>query len=57
MLRTLSPSPKLLRDVGAQEMAIVARWAVQEFSECYLVKVGWHLLYGGVTPQTAVVIP
>lgn len=51
VLRTLSPAPELLRDVGTQEVAAVARRAAREFSERYVgtggvapPKWGWHLL-------------
>ncbi|NXC64982.1 PGRP2 amidase, partial [Aleadryas rufinucha] len=36
VLRTLSPAPELLRDVGTQEVAAVARRAAREFSERYV---------------------
>ncbi|XP_056362576.1 N-acetylmuramoyl-L-alanine amidase-like isoform X1 [Oenanthe melanoleuca] len=36
VLRTLSPSPELLRDMGTQEVVAVARRAAQEFSERYV---------------------
>ncbi|XP_068853940.1 N-acetylmuramoyl-L-alanine amidase isoform X1 [Aphelocoma coerulescens] len=36
LLRTLLPIPELLRDVGTQEVATVARWAAREFSERYV---------------------
>uniref|UniRef100_U3JDD4 Peptidoglycan recognition protein 2 n=1 Tax=Ficedula albicollis TaxID=59894 RepID=U3JDD4_FICAL len=36
VLRTLSPSPELLRDMGTQEVVVVARRAAQEFSERYV---------------------
>uniref|UniRef100_A0A8U7NKT6 Uncharacterized protein n=1 Tax=Corvus moneduloides TaxID=1196302 RepID=A0A8U7NKT6_CORMO len=36
LLRTLSPIPELLRDVGTQEVAAVARWVAREFSKCYM---------------------
>ncbi|NXY12464.1 PGRP2 amidase, partial [Pteruthius melanotis] len=43
VLRTLSPTPELLRDVGTQEVATVARRAAREFSERYVGT-------GGVAP-------
>ncbi|NXO13915.1 PGRP2 amidase, partial [Oriolus oriolus] len=43
VLRTLSPTPELLRDVGTQEVAAVARRAAREFSERYVGT-------GGVAP-------
>ncbi|NXB99245.1 PGRP2 amidase, partial [Orthonyx spaldingii] len=36
VLRSLSPSPELLRDVGTAEVAAVARRAAREFSERYV---------------------
>ncbi|KAF4805659.1 N-acetylmuramoyl-L-alanine amidase-like protein [Turdus rufiventris] len=49
VLRTLSPSPELLRDMGTQEVVAVARQAAQEFTERYVgtggvapPKWGWH---------------
>lgn len=50
VLRTLSPPPEFLRDVGTQEVATVAHRAAREFSERYVgtagvapPKWGWHL--------------
>ncbi|NWY23052.1 PGRP2 amidase, partial [Aphelocoma coerulescens] len=64
LLRTLSPIPELLRDVGTQEVATVARWAAREFSERYVgtggvaaPEWGWHPLNGVVTSQTGVSPP
>ncbi|NWX62296.1 PGRP2 amidase, partial [Promerops cafer] len=36
VLRTLQPSPELLRDVGTQEVVAVARRAAREFNERYV---------------------
>ncbi|NWW56683.1 PGRP2 amidase, partial [Ifrita kowaldi] len=36
VLRTLGPSPELLRDAGTEEVAAVARRAAREFSERYV---------------------
>ncbi|NWY22567.1 PGRP2 amidase, partial [Aphelocoma coerulescens] len=38
LLRTLSPILELLRDVGTQQVAAVARWATREFSERYVAE-------------------
>uniref|UniRef100_A0A8U7NL62 Uncharacterized protein n=1 Tax=Corvus moneduloides TaxID=1196302 RepID=A0A8U7NL62_CORMO len=64
LLRTLSPIPELLRDVGTQEVAAVARWVAREFSKCYVGtggvaprEWGWHPLNGVVTSQTGVSPP
>ena len=64
LLRTLSPTPEVLRDVGTQEVAAVARWAAREFRERYVgtggvapPEWGWHPLNGVVTSQTGVSPP
>ncbi|TRZ06932.1 hypothetical protein HGM15179_020175, partial [Zosterops borbonicus] len=36
VLRTLLPSPELLREVGTQEVAAMAPWAAREFSKRYV---------------------
>lgn len=51
VLRTLSPTPEFLRDVGTQEVAAVAQRAAREFSERYVgtgvLNGGWHLPNSG----------
>lgn len=51
ILRTLLPSPELLREVGTQEVAAMAPWAAREFSKRYVATGGVELPKWGCHPS------